>query len=318
MRSVLVTVKNYDRRFPQAMQYLREHNVEVIIRDSIATMNAQEKAALLGKTPALLVAAEPCDAALLRQAGNLKILSRMGSGMDNIDLGYCREHDIAVSNSKGCNANAVAEMALLLILSSLRGLHRLYHYAREGVWEKRFPGEELYGKTVGLVGFGMIAQRLAALLAAFSVKILACDPYMDEKAAASFDVTPVAFDMLLEKSDIVSLHIPALKENVGLFREDTFAKMKDGAVFINCSRGALVKEDDLYHALAGGKLRAAASDVWGTEPVAPYHRLFNLENFIGTPHAAGMTTKSAVDDSMAVAASIVACLDGREIPHRVV
>lgn len=318
MYSVLIAIKNFDKRFPQATQYLQEHNIDIIIRDSIASLTAEDSRKILPFIDALIPAAEPCDAKLLEQAKNLRILSRMGSGMDNIDLDYCKARGIIVTNSKGCNANGVAEMAMALIFASLRSIVRLNNYAREGAWFKRFPGEELWGKTIGLVGFGIIARRLAEMLQPFSTSIIACDPLMDHDAAVSLHVTPVSFDELLLRSDIVSVHVPALKENIDMFNAETFSAMKNGAVFINCARGILVNEDDLYNALKSGKLYAAASDVFRTEPVQPYNKLFELHNFIGTPHVAGMTTKSAVDDSMAVATSIVDCLNGLEPGYRIV
>ncbi len=318
MKSVLITIKNFDRRFPQAMQYLIDHDINIIIRDSIISLTGEERQEILPSIDALIPAAEPCNMELLAQMKNLKILSRMGSGMDNIDLDYCKAHGIIVTNSKGCNANGVAEMTLALIFASLRSIVRLNQYAREGAWSKRFPGEELWGKTVGLVGFGIIARRLSEMLQPFTVRIVACDPFMDHTAAESLHVSPVSFNELLACSDIVSVHIPALKENVGLFDEKIFGAMKTGAIFVNCARGILVNEDDLYNALKSGKLYAAASDVFCKEPLPPDNKLFELDNFIGTPHAAGMTTRSSVDDSMAVVTSIIDCLNGREPGYRII
>lgn len=318
MKSVLIVIKNFDKRFPQAMQCLIDNNIDVTIRDSVSSLTVDERRTILPFIDAFIPAAEPCKMELLAQMKNLKILSRMGSGMDNIDLDYCKAHGIVVTNSKGCNANGVAEMTLALIFASLRNIVRLNNYAREGAWSKRFPGEELWGKTVGLVGFGIIARRLAEMLQPFAVRIVACDPFMDYAVAESLYVTPVSFTELLSCSDIVSIHVPAIKENIGMFCAKTFSAMRDRAIFINCARGILVNEDDLYNALKSGKLYAAASDVFCTEPVQPNHKLFELDNFIGTPHAAGMTTKSSVDDSMAIATSIIDCLNGREPGYRVI
>lgn len=318
MRHVLITIKNFKARFPKAVDYLTSHGIEVIVRDSIASLTAEERVSLLYPAEALFIAAEPCDAAFLQRMPRLKILSRMGSGMDNVDLDYCRKHGIAVTNSRGCNANAVAEMTLLLMLASLRGLCRMHAAAESGSWNQRFAGEELYGKTVGLVGFGLIAQRLASLLSPFCVTLLACDPCMNRQTAEALHVTPVTFDELIARSDVVSVHVPALQENLGLFNKKVFTAMKDGAVFINCSRGALVIEDDLLEALQSRKLYAGASDVWCKEPLQANHPLFSQPNFIGTPHIAGMSTKSAVEDSMTIARSIVSHFEGNTIEHRIV
>lgn len=318
MRAVLITIPNFESRFPQAVRLLQENGVELFVRNSIASLTEQDRETILNRVPAMLVAAEPCGEELFLQTKGLKILCRMGSGMDNIDLDWCRSHGIMVCNSRGCNANGVAEMTLLLMLASLRGLPRLSRAAEQGDWRGRFPGEELSGKTVGFVGFGLIAQRLAALLRGFGVTLIACDPYWNEAAAQELSVQRMDFEELLTQADIISVHIPALPQNQNLFCEQTFNRMKHGAVFINCSRGSLVDENALYEALSSGQLSAAASDVWAQEPVSPHHRLFELENFIGTPHAAGMTVQSAVADSTTVARSIIACLDGQSVSHRVV
>lgn len=318
MKSVFVAIRDFQNRFPQAVNFFAEHQIAVIARDAIASLSQEERRFLLTPTEALFVAAEPCSAEFLSTLPNVKIVSRMGSGMDNIDLNYCRSSGIAVTNSKGCNANSVAEMTLLLILASLRGLRKMVVVAQTGEWSKRYPGDELSRKIVGLVGFGMIAQKLALLLKPFDVQIIACDPLLNQDVAAFLNVVPVSFDELITRADVVSVHIPSLPENVGLFNKRTFNAMKDHAVFVNCSRGALVIEEDLYHALQNGKLSSAASDVWCDEPTQPHHPLFELPNFIGTPHIAGMTVQSSVSDSLTVAKSIVAFFEGKEIPYRVV
>lgn len=318
MFKLLITVRNFEKRFPEALRYLRENGAEITFCPQLAQLSPDEKRAVLADKEALFVTAERCGRELLDLAENVRILSRMGSGMDGVDLEYCKSRGICVTNSKGCNAAAVAEMTLMLILSSLRGLNKLYRIASQGRWEERYAGKQLQGKTVGLLGFGQIAQKLAELLIPFGVKIIASDPYMNHGRAAELGVKPCDLAALLAEADILSVHIPALKENVGMFHGDAFAQMKDGAVFINCARGALVDEEALYQALESGKLYAAASDVFVTEPVQPHHKLFDLPNFIGTPHEAGMTLESAYADSMAVATSIAAFMRGEEPGYRVV
>ncbi len=313
MYTVLVAVRGFTKRFPETAHFLSEHHIHFISRDSLAEMSGAERASIFPETEVLWIAAEKCDAALLSQFPGLTLVCKMGSGLDNIDLAWCEQHGVKIVNSRGCNANAVAEMTLLLMLSSLRQLPHCYQIAKSGAWENRFAGTELGGKTIGLLGFGTIARRVASLLAPFSVRILTYDPYLDKDAAALLRVDPVPFDTLIEQSDVLSLHLPASRENYKMVNRQLISKMKDGAVLVNCARGTLVDETALYDALVSGKLCAAASDVWQQEPLPPGHPLFSLPNFIGTPHEAGMTQESMLADSMSVARSIVATLGQKSL-----
>ena len=142
---------------------------------------------------------------------------------------------------------------------------------------------ELTGKTVGIVGFGRIGRRLAELLSGFGVDILAYDPYMDTEAAAARKAVPVTLDELLERADIVSLHLPLTAETRHLINRDTLDRMKDGAYLINTARGGLVDEQALYAALESGKLSGAGQDVYEVEPVVEGTPLFSLENNVLSP-----------------------------------
>lgn len=317
MKSVLILKEDFDSCFPSAYRFLLENGCEVIIKESIGALTPEDYDGCLKNADAILIGAEYCGEEFLSHAEKLKILSRMGSGMDNVDLNYAQKRDIVVTNSKGCNANAVAEMTLALMLSVLRGIFPMSGFLRKGLWH-RPPGEEIRGKTVGLVGFGAISQRVAHLLQPFEARVITCDPYLNKIAAKALKVASVGFDDLIRTADIISVHIPALKENVGMFNRDVFAKMKQGVYFINCARGALVDETALYHALSSGKIAAAAADVFCAEPVLPDYPLLALDNFIATPHIAGKTTQSMLDDSMTVVTSIVNCLNGKEPDSRVI
>ena len=320
MKNVLITIKNFETRFPQAVEYFISNGIIPIYADSIASMTEKEKQDKVYNAEALFAAADTIDKQLLQKMHKIKIISRMGSGMDNIDLEYCKQNNIRVTNSKGCNSNAVAEMTLLLILAVLRNLRCMVTAAEEGNWNERTAvnGEELWGKTVGIVGFGGIARRLAELLRGFNTKLLAYDPFMNYEEAKRLNVTPVSFDEILKSAEIITVHIPSTAENDGLFNENLFRKMEKHPYFINCSRGALVIEDDLYHALKNNQLKAAATDVWNKEPLENKNKLFSLKNFIGTPHIAGMSTKSAIDDSMTVASSIVAYFNNQKINNVII
>ncbi|MDO4332636.1 MAG: NAD(P)-dependent oxidoreductase [Eubacteriales bacterium] len=306
MHQLLITIKDFETRFPAAFQRLTASALFDIHQiSSLTDLTEQEKKRLLAQTEAWFLSTERLDETLLNDMPLLSIAAKMGSGMDNINLENCAERQIRVINSKGKNTNAVAEMTLCLMLSVMRHTLPLSAAARDGNWNARCPGNEIRNKTVGLVGFGMIARRLAALLAPFEAAILSYDPQMDAVAARQLHVTPVSFDELLSASDIISVHIPGLPQNEGLFCRETFLRMKKGAFFINCSRGSLVREADLYEALRSGHLKGAACDVFSQEPLPAGNPLFTLPDFIGTPHLAGMTEESMLADSMEIANGLI-------------
>ena len=169
---------------------------------------------------------------------------------------------------------------------------------------------ELTGKTVGIVGFGRIGRRLAELLSGFGVELLAYDPYMDAEAAAARKAVPVSLEELLERSDIVSLHLPLTKDTRHLINRDTLARMKTGAYLINTARGGLVDEAALYDALVEGKLAGAGQDVYEVEPVVEGNPLFSLETNVLSPHVSALTHETNYNGGIICAESIVQVAQG--------
>jgi len=176
---------------------------------------------------------------------------------------------------------------------------------------------ELSGKTVGIVGFGRIGQRLAELLQGFGAELLAYDPYMNTEAAEVRKVQVVSMDELLRRSDVVSLHLPATEETRHLINKQTIEKMKDGAYLINTSRGSLVDEAALYDALTSGKLDGAAQDVFEKEPVTADNPLFGLTNNVVTPHVSALSYETNYNGSLVCAESIIRVYNGERPLHPV-
>ena len=256
---------------------------------------------------AIVAGTEKYTADVLEAADQLKVIIRFGVGTDNLDLAALREKGVQVGVIT--NYNAVAEFALTLILSAMKNLPRFDTAARDGKWS-RFPMRELTGKTVGLVGFGRIGQRLAELLQGFGTEILAYDPYMNTKAAEERKVQPVSMEELLARADIVSLHLPATAETHHLINAQTISRMKDGAYLINTARGSLVDEAALYDALVSGKLSGAALDVFEKEPVTADNPLFGLPNIVVAPHVSALSYETNYNGSLICAESIIRVLQG--------
>lgn len=291
----------------EARKLLLDAGFEIISNDTGRILSRDEQKNLIKDAYAIVAGTEKYDADMLSVCKNLKVVTRFGVGTDNFDLETMRKMGVQVGVI--ANHNAVAEFALTLILSAMKNLPRYDAVVREGKWS-RFPMRELSKKTVGIVGFGRIGKRLAELLAGFDVELLAYDPYMNEAAAAERKVTPVSLDELLARSDVVSLHLPAMEQTYHMMNAETIGKMKDGAYLVNTSRGALVDEKALYDALASGKITAAGLDVYEKEPVTADNPLFGLENNVLAPHVSALSFETNYNGGIICAESIVQVYNG--------
>lgn len=222
---------------------------------------------------------------------NLRYVIRCGVGLENIDLEYCKSKNIKVYYAPKSNVNSVAEHTVLLILACLRKLNKIDLSTKRGEWDRDVLTTELKGKTIGLIGFGNIGKEVAHKLQPFDVKLLAYDTvtYEDESKRLNVEYTDV--DSLLRKADVISIHTPLTKDTVHMITEGKIDLMKNGAVFINTSRGSVVDEKALIKALRNKKISHAGLDVFENEPNLD-KALLDLDNVILTPHIAG-TTKEA-------------------------
>lgn len=231
---------------------------------------------------------EHIDAA---KGGKLKLVIRGGVGVDNIDVKYAEENGVTVKNTPRASSNSVAELALAHMLSCARFISIAGHTMREDKWEKKAYGKgiEIGGKTLGVIGYGRIGQTLGRMAQALGMKVLAYDIYKVPGLECD-TMKYVEMDELLANSDFISLHTPAI-DGKALINEETIAKMKDGVVFINTSRGNNVDEAALLAALDSGKVRSAGLDVYADEP-AKNKALYSHPSVSCTPHI-GAATKEA-------------------------
>ena len=223
--------------------------------------------------------------------GKLKLIIRGGVGVDNIDVPYAESHGITVRNTPRASTESVAELAMAHMFSCARFISVSGHTMREDKWEKKAYGKgiELPGKTLGIIGFGRIGQRLASMARAMGMYVLAYDIYQVPGLEEKLGIRYVALDELLAKSDFISLHIPAIGGKP-LINAENIAKMKDGVNFINTSRGNNVDEQALLDALNSGKIRAAGLDVFVDEP-SWNHDLYSHPHVSCTPHLGASTVE---------------------------
>ena len=226
------------------------------------------------------------------KGGKLKLIIRGGVGVDNIDVKYAEENGIAVRNTPGASSQSVAELAMGHMFACTRYISIAGHTMREGKWEKKAYGKgiELQGKALGIIGFGRIGQHLGVMAKAIGMNVVAYSTTRRPEVEAKFGIPYVTLEELLAQSDFISLHAPAAP-GAPLINADTIAKMKDGAIVINTSRGNNVDEDALLAALESGKLRGAGLDVFAEEP-AKNHALYSHPHVSCTPHIGAQTAEA--------------------------
>jgi D-3-phosphoglycerate dehydrogenase len=258
-----------------------------------------------------------------RRARRLRVLSKQGVGVNRLDLEAARACGVTVCNTPGINRVAVAEMAMALVMDLARRVTQQDRLIREGQAFNRnhYLGMELTGKTVGVVGMGNTGTEFARKMqAAFDAQILAYAPRGQSPGWSSIAHRRAThLEDIWSTCDIVSLHIPYNADNHHLVNARALAMMKPHALLVNVSRGGLIDEMALFHALQGGQLAGAALDVWeDVEPPRPDHPLLQLPQVIATPHAAGSTVETQAASSLAVAQQLWQVLNGDEPVHRVV
>jgi D-3-phosphoglycerate dehydrogenase len=268
---------------------------------------------------AIIVRIGEIDAKVIDASENLRVLSKNGIGVDNVDLGHATQKGIPVVNGRDSNSQSVAEHALGMIIAQLKDFRRLDASVRAGNWEKAsYYGTELAGKHVGLIGFGGNGRALARLLIPFGVRISAYDPYLDD--TGFFDGVDRAgnVDDFLPDIDVLSIHCPRTAETNGMIDNARFRKMKPTAHLINCARGGIVDEDALVKALEDGEIAGAAVDVFDIEAPPTDHPLWQFSNVILSPHIAGVTHESFERMGVMAVKNAYKILDGEPIDPRCV
>ena len=261
---------------------------------NVIVSNPKEYEQHLADCDALLVrSAVKVKPEVLAKAPKLRVIGRAGVGVDNVDLPAATAAGVLVMNTPGGNAVSVAEHTLALMLSLARGVPEASASTRSGKWEKKkFLGNELRGKTLGVVGLGNIGQEVVRRARGFEMRIIATDPYVSAQSALDLGMELVDLETLLREADYISLHVGLTPETRGMINAGSIAKMKDGVRIINCARGELVEGAALAEALQSGKVAGAGLDVFDPEPLAAGDPLLSAPNLVATPHIAGSTEEA--------------------------
>lgn len=313
-RTVLVGPVRYAELCSDGRQLLLDAGFTLVENEATVPWEPEDMAPLLADADAAVCGVEVYTRDILEQAPNLRIISRLGVGLDNIDLAAARRRGVDVVNVPGGNAFAVAELAIGLMISVLRKIPAMNADIRGGRWD-RYVGKELAGKTIGLIGFGATARAVARRLQGFDVTIRAFDPYADAAVAAELGATLAPLAEVVGDVDIVSVHAPHTESTHHLVDAALLAKMSPGTVLINTSRGGLVDENALVGALEGGHIAGAGLDVFEYEPVTADNPLLRFDTVVATTHAAADSEEAYTRIGLSTAEAIIDVFSGRVPEH---
>ena len=282
-------------------------NFDVTV-DYDLSANSNELKKIISKFDALIVRNKTqVKKEVLEKATNLKFIGRLGVGLDNIDTDYCKSNNIYVQPATGMNADSVAEYVINTSLSLLKNLPLMHQETSIGNWPRTsISSRELKDKTIGLLGFGLIAKKVSILAKVFNAKIIAYDPFIDSSVGNKFDVKLLDIKEIFQLADIISIHLPLNVNTKNLLNYEVFKKMLKQPIIINSSRGSIINEEDLLRAYDDKLISGFALDVYDNEPVQKtfLNSIKSNTNCILTPHIAGVTEESNTRVSEFIANSV--------------
>lgn len=296
---------------------LAKEGIDILKRvaevDVITGLPEDELCQIIGDYDALVIrSGTTVTAKILEKAEKLRIIGRAGVGVDNVDVPVATEKGIIVVNSPGGNTIAAAELSVAMLLALSRNIPQAYCTMTQKEWNRsKYVGNEVYTKTLGILGLGKIGQEVAKRCQAFEMKVVAYDPFIGKEAADALGVELVDFDTCLQRADYLSLHLPKNRETLGLISTKQFEMMKDGVRIVNCARGGIIDDAALVEALKSGKVAGAALDVFVKEPPDFSSEIFDLPNVVTTPHLGASTEEAQTNVAIDVAEQIVDVFEGR-------
>lgn len=299
MTKVLITPRGFAKNGLEYVAEMEKVGIEVHYNDTGLPYTAEQFLALAKGCDGIIVGVDKMDASVLEQLPDLKVICKFGVGTDNIDLNYCKEHNIYVGRTVGSNSRSVAEQVVAFMFADAKNLAYEFRSVKSGLWDKK-QSIEIYDKTLGIVGFGAIGKIIADYANGCGMHVLAYDAFpIKPEDAEKHHVIVTDFDTIVKTADYITIHVPLLDSTRNMFGTEQFKAMKNTACIINCARGGIVNEDELYDALKNGDIRSACFDVFTREPQSKSFnpedfKLLTLDNFELTPHTAARTNEADV------------------------
>jgi D-3-phosphoglycerate dehydrogenase / 2-oxoglutarate reductase len=291
-KRILITPRSLTEHHSPDLQALENAGYELVYARPGKTPTEEELLELVPDCVGWLAGVEPISERVLRAASNLKVISRNGTGVDNIPVNLAQELGIKILRAEAANARGVAELAICLVLAALRHLPTLHWALKEGQW-KLVRGSEICGRLFGLVGCGAIGKTVARLALGLDARVAAFDLYPDHSFKPGEDFRWMPLEEVLANADILSLHCPPLPAGRPLIDRKAIGRLKDGCCLVNTARGTLIDESAVLEALDSGKLSAYATDVFQSEPPDPASGLLRHHRVIVSPHIGAYTEESS-------------------------
>ncbi len=293
-----------------------ERESDVVIKNDISSEDLQKE---IADYDAIIIRSRSkMNRQLLDNAAKLKVIGRAGVGVDNIDLITAKEKGITVVNAAGSTTTAVAELTIGLIFALARQIPLADAGLKNGKWlKKELMGVELYGKNLGIIGFGRIGSTVGQIAAAVGMRIIACCDFNIPETIRIIGGELMMMEDIIEKADFIAVHTPLTEKTRGLINKETIARMKDGVYLISTARGGIIDETALLEALNSGKVAGAALDVFENEPPTNTE-LIKHPHLIATPHIAGQTAEAQKRASADIAREVLAALKGEKLHWKIV
>jgi D-3-phosphoglycerate dehydrogenase len=312
---ILITPRSFASSSDKAIKMLTARGYEIQRNNTDRPYQKEEMLNLIRGIDGMIIGIDELSAEIIERADKLKIISKYGTGLDNIDLPMATKKKIIVTNTPQANVDAVADLVFGLILSLARRIPEADRKTKNGKWEK-IIGKSVWKKTLGVIGIGKIGKQVVKRARGFQMNILGFDLIKDKKFASRYSIKYVSLEKLLQKSDYITIHIPLNNATRGMISYKELGKIKKEAFLINTSRGGIVDEQALYQALRNNQLKGAALDVYSNEPPVE-SPLKELDNVIMTPHIGAYTEEAIENMGMQAAQNLIDVLEGRKPKNRV-
>ncbi|AEF16834.1 Glyoxylate reductase [Thermoanaerobacterium xylanolyticum LX-11] len=305
---ILITPRSLQHKKSDIIEMLSDY--EVLMNDTGRPFDENELKKLIQDVDGIIVGVDKITREILANAKKLKVITKYGVGLDNIDIEYAKKLGIKITYTPGANKESVADLVFTMILELSRQLFKMDKIVRDNRWDKVI-GREVYGKVIGIIGTGNIGKSVAKRATGFDMRILGYDMFPDYEFAKEIGMEYVDLQTLLKNSDYITLHIPFTESMHHFIDREELEMIKTTAYIINTSRGELINEEALYEALKQKRLAGAALDVFEIEP--PYNsKLIKLENVILSPHC-GASTEDAINRmNMMAVEGLKSVLEGKE------
>ena len=307
---VLSTSPSFGLYVSEPVEYLKSQKCEVELSPPGKSWSEEELIEKAKDVDAIVVGFEKMSEPVIRASRKLKIITKHGAGVDNIDMKAASAKGIVVTSAPGANSDAVADLTIGLFLSLARRIPQADRSVREGRWP-RMVGDQINEKVLGIIGLGQVGKKVAKRALGFDMKVITYDVIKDEAFARKYGIAYVTLDEALAEADFISIHVPLIPPTRNLIGERELGLMKKGAYLVSISRGGIVNEEALYKSLKEGKIKGAALDVFSQEPPKE-SPLLTLDNVILSPHMAGYTYEALRDTGMICVRSIIDVFEGRQ------